>query len=226
MKILLIDDEPAIIEFLRSALVAKMHVVDCATDGERGSFLARTGHYDLIVLDYSLPLLDGPGVLKEIRQENRRTPVIMLSVRSEIAEKATAFNLGADDYLTKPFLLDELLLRIQALIRRPARQQRERLKVGDLCLSVASRIVRRQKQEIYLTRQEFALLEFLMRNQGKIMSRSEILEQVWDYNADPFSNSIETHISSLRRKLLKPGQPNLIHTFPGRGYKLALQKIG
>jgi two-component system copper resistance phosphate regulon response regulator CusR len=128
MKILIIDDEPAIVEFLRAGLVANMYIIDSATDGERGSFLARTGHYDLIILDYSLPKLDGPGVLKELRQDNNQTPVLMLSVRSELVNKETAFNLGADDYLTKPFLFDELLLRVRALIKRPPSQDTEVIK--------------------------------------------------------------------------------------------------
>lgn len=226
MKILIIDDEPAIIEFLRAGLVANMYIIDSATDGERGSFLARTGHYDLIILDYSLPKLDGPGVLKELRQDNNQTPVLMLSVRSELANKETAFNLGADDYLTKPFLFDELLLRVRALIKRPPSQDTEVIKISNLTLSTKSKVVHRGKKEIYLTRREFVLLEFLMRHQGQIISRSEILEHVWDYNADPFSNSIETHVSSLRRKLKTKDQTNLIHTFPGRGYKLALKKMG
>jgi len=225
MKILIIDDEAAIVEFLRTGLIAQMYTVDSASDGERGSFLARTSHYDLIILDYSLPKLDGAGVLKEIRQDGRAVPILMLSVKSEIIDKETAFNLGADDYLTKPFLLEELLLRVRALLKRPLQIEKELIRLGNLTLCTKNKVVRRNGKEIYLTRREFSLLEFLLRSHGQIISRSEILEHVWDYDADPFSNSIETHIASLRKKLRANRQPELIHTFPGRGYKLALEKL-
>lgn len=225
MKILIIEDEAAIVKFLHAGLSAQMYTIDSASDGEQGLFLARTSHYDLVILDYSLPKLDGAGVLKEIRQDGQNMPILMLSVRSELIDKETAFNLGADDYLTKPFLLEELLLRVRALLKRPPQIAKELIRLGNLTLCTKNKIVRRNGKEIYLTRREFSLLEFLLRGQGQIISRSEILEHVWDYNADPFSNSIETHIASLRKKLRTDKQPDLIHTFPGRGYKLALEKL-
>ncbi len=226
MKILIIDDEPTVVEFLRKGLTANMYVVDSAADGERGAFLARTGHYDLIILDYSLPKLDGAAVLKEIREEKRHVPVLMLTVRATLDDKKNIFALGADDYLTKPFLFEELLLRIRALLKRPAQIEPESYRVANLNLSSRTKIVRRGGREIYLTRREFALLEFLMRSRGQIVSRSEILENVWSYDSDPFSNSIETHMASLRRKINANRQSNLIHTFTGRGYKLAPEKLG
>lgn len=225
MKILIIDDEAPIVEFLRQGLQSQLFSVESASDGERGSFLARTGCYDLIILDYSLPKMDGSEVLKEIRNDNKQVPIIMLTVKSEIKDKQTIFNLGADDYLTKPFLFDELLLRINALLRRPAKITNGWLRVDNLTFSASAKTVKRGGREIYLTKREFSLLDFFLRNRGAIVSRQQILENVWDYNADPFSNSIESHIASLRRKLNRNKQRNLIHTFNGRGYKLALNKL-
>lgn len=226
MKILIIDDEQAIVEFLRQGLEARLFNVETASDGERGAFLARTGNYDLVLLDNVLPKLSGPEVLKEIRREERHLPVIMTSVKTDIKDKEECFRLGADDYLTKPFLFDELLLRIEAILRRPAKTVNEVYKIDDLMLNSHSKVVRRAGREIYLTRREFSLLEYLLHNRGRILSRQEILEHVWDYDSDPFSNSIETHIASLRRKIRRRGGRELIHTFVGRGYKLALTKIG
>ena len=226
MKILIIDDEPAIVQFLKDGLEANMYIVETASDGERGAFLGRTGNYDLIILDYNLPKLDGAAVLQEIRREKRHIPVLMVTIRSEITAKQEAFTGGADDYLTKPFLFDELLMRVRALLKRPAKVENNLYKLDNLTLNSQSHIIRRGGREIYLTRREFALLEYLIVNRGQIVSRNQILEHVWDYNADPFSNSVETHIASLRRKLNARKNKNLIHTFTGRGYKLALNKLG
>jgi len=225
MKILIIDDEPAIVQFLKDGLEANMYIVETAADGERGAFLGRTGTYDLIILDCMLPKLDGAGVLAEIRQDKKHIPVLMLTVKAELANKEELFRLGADDYLTKPFLFDELLLHVKALLKRPARIEGELYKVDNLTLNTRTKIIRRGSKEIYLTRREFALLEYLMGNRNKIVSRNQILEHVWDYNADPFSNSVETHLASLRKKLNQGQNRNLIHTFTGRGYKLALNKL-
>lgn len=226
MKILIIDDERAIAEFLKVGLEAKLFDVEIAYDGERGAFLGRTGCYDLIILDYNLPKFNGAEVLKEIRQEKKHIPVIMLSIKSELITKKEIFELGADDYLTKPFLFEELFLHIQAVLKRPAKTEGAIFKIDNLTLSTKTNIARRGGDELYLTRREFALLEYLIRNRGKIVSRQQILEQVWDYNADPFSNSIEAHITSLRRKLNINKNHNLIFNFPGRGYKMALKKLG
>ncbi len=225
MKILIIDDEPAIVQFLKDGLEAQMYVIESANDGERGAFLGRTGSYDLIILDYMLPKMNGAEVLAEIRKENKHIPVLMLTVKSELADKDELFRLGADDYLTKPFLFEELLLHIQAILKRPAIVEETSYRVDNLIINTSTMIIRRGGKEIYLTRREFALLEYLMINRNKIVSRNQILEHVWDYNADPFSNSVETHIASLRRKINLGQNRNLIHTFTGRGYKLALNKL-
>lgn len=225
MKILIIDDEAAIVQFLKDGLSANGYIVDSAADGERGSFMARTGSYDLIILDYMLPKLNGGAVLREIRQEKNPVPIIMLTVKGELSSKREAFSAGADDYLSKPFLFEELLMRVRALLKRPLPIAGDFFKIEDLSLDARSQIVRRSGREIYLTRREFCLLEYLFRNRDRIVSRSQIMENVWDYNADPFSNSIETHIASLRRKIKGGRQHQLIHTFNGRGYKLAIHKL-
>lgn len=225
MKILIVDDEPTIVEFLKQGLESQLFSVESASDGERGAFLARTGNYDLVILDYSLPKINGAQVLKEVRSENKNLPVIILTVKSELTNKKELFELGADDYLTKPFLFDELLLRINAILKRPVKAEIDIQRVDNLTFNAGAKTIRRAGREIYLTKREFSLLEYFLRNKGLIVSRQQILEHVWDYNADPFSNSVESHIASLRRKLNKNKHRNLIHTFNGRGYKLAVNKL-
>ncbi len=226
MKILIIDDDKNIVQFLKNGLEANMYSVEIAEDGERGAFLGRTGHFDLIILDYNLPKLNGAEVLSEIRHEKKHIPVLMITIKSELKAKTEIFSRGVDDYLTKPFLFEELLLRVRALLKRPPKIEGNFFKIDNLTLNTNSKIIRRAGKEIYLTRREFMLLEYLILHRGQIVSRSQILEHVWDYNADPFSNSIETHLASLRRKLNINKNRNLIHTFTGRGYKLALNKLG
>ena len=225
MKILIIDDEAPLAEFLKQGLEANLFIVEVANDGERGAFMGRTGNYDLIILDYVLPKLSGPEVLKEIRQEKKHIPVIMLTVKSELINKQEMFDLGVDDYLTKPFLFDEFILHVRAILKRPTKLEGEILKVDNLTFNTRSKSVKRSGQEIYLTKREFCLLEYLLQQRDKIVSRSQLLEHVWDFNADPFSNSVETHIASLRRKLNVNKNRNLIHTFNGRGYRLSLRKL-
>jgi len=225
MKILIIDDEAPLVEFLKKGLEAQFFMVETASDGERGAFLGRTGNYDLIILDYVLPQLNGPEVLREIRREKRHIPVIMLTVKSELTNKQEMFDLDVDDYLTKPFLFEELLLHIKAILQRPAKIEAEIIKIDNLTFNSQRKSVKRGGREIYLTKREFCLLEYLLQQRDKIVSRTQLLEHVWDFNADPFSNSIETHIASLRRKLNVNKNRNLIHTFNGRGYKIALRKL-
>lgn len=226
MKILIIDDDHNIVQFLKNGLESNLYSVETAGDGERGAFLGRTGNYDLIILDYNLPKMDGAEVLTEIRREKKHVPVLMITVRADLSDKSKIFTRGADDYLTKPFLFAELLLRVKALLKRPPKTEGSLLKIDNLTLNLETKVVRRQGREIYLTKKEFSLLEYLLKNRDRILSRNQIMEHVWDYNADPFSNSMETHIASLRRKLNEHKSRNLIHTFTGRGYKLALNKLG
>jgi len=225
MKILIIEDEKEIIKFLKNALEKEMFIVDSAEDGERGSFMARTSAYNLIVLDYLLPKMNGAEVLKEIRDDGLKIPILMLTVKGEIENKKELFNIGADDYLSKPFLLEELILRIKALLKRPLFISQTKLSIGDFSLNQDTKTICYKNKEIYFTRKEYCLFEYFLKNKEKIISRSELLENIWDYNADPFSNSLETHIASLRKKLKTNKNRNLLHTFSGRGYKLSLRKL-
>lgn len=224
MKVLIIEDDLVLATFLKSSLESKLFIVDLAHDGERGSFLGRTSHYDLIILDNLLPKMNGPEVLKEIRSE-KNTPIIMLTVKPELDYKKDCFNKGADDYMTKPFLLEELLLRVKALTRRPKDIKNQSIRIGQLIIDCTRQCVKRQGRYINLTRKEYILLEYLARHRGEVKSREQIMENAWDINADPFSNTLETHIANLRKKLKKDKEIELIHTFPGRGYKLDLKKF-
>lgn len=224
MRLLVIEDEKEIRNFLKASLQTEMFSVDAAEDGERGLYLAKVNDYDLIILDNILPKKTGLEVCQELRKLGKTMPVIILSIKSDTATKVALLNAGADDYLIKPFSLEELLARIRALLRRPLGIQGEILSVDDLVLDTKKYRLTRGKKEIYLTRKEFMLLEYLMRNQGIVLSRGMILEHVWDMDADPFSNTIEAHILSLRKKVDFEGKKKLIHTFPGRGYKIDIKK--
>lgn len=224
MKILIIEDELAIADFLKSSLERQFYIVDVASDGERGAFLGRTGQYDLIILDYLLPKQNGLEVVKEIRFE-KKTPIIMLTVKGEFELKEQAYNLEIDDFLTKPFLLDELFLRIKALLRRPRQIANSLLRIDSLSVDLRRQLVKRSGKIINLTKKEYIILEYLIKNRGEIKSKEQIIENVWDINADPFSNSLDTHLVNLRRKLKKFGDSELVHTFPGRGYKLDSKKF-
>lgn len=224
MKILIIDDEKDIVSFLSRGLKAKGYVVDAAYDGEQGAFLARTGSFDLIVLDGNLPKMDGLAVLKQIRREGVRAPILALTVNADPVNKGLMFKEGADDYLTKPFLFEEFLWRVQALLRRPQVISSRTWRMGKLCLDPKSQLASRNGRRIYLTGKEYALLELFFRRRQEVLSRSQIMEQVWENNADPFSNTIEAHIMSLRKKLNSAGEADYIHTIPGRGYKFSLKR--
>ncbi len=223
MRILLIEDDSDISRPLALALKASNFTVDTAADGENGYFSARTNSYSLIILDYNLPGLNGREIIEKLRAENINIPILMLTVRSEINDKIELLDLGADDYLSKPFAVAELLARVKALLRRPKTYTENILKLGDLELDPDRFLVSRQGQRVFLSSKEFALLEYLMKNKGRIMSRQEIMENVWDENADPFSNTIEVHIRNLRRKLETDGR-KLIFTFSNRGYKIDEKK--
>jgi DNA-binding response OmpR family regulator len=224
MRLLLIEDEKQVRESLKIALKNECFIVDTAEDGERGSFLARTQDYDLILLDNVLPKKQGIDVCAEIRQSGRTTPIIILTTRDEVPDKLALFNLGADDYVTKPFSFEELVARIRAVLRRPRPMTLDALTIDDLTVDLNSKLVQRNNQELTLTKKEYELLVYLIRNQGKILSRGAIMEHVWDMNADPFSNTLETHILNLRRKIDSTHLNKLIHTVPGRGYKLEIKK--
>jgi DNA-binding response OmpR family regulator len=220
MRILIIEDEKSIADFLQYSLETDCFVVDRAEDGETGSFLARTNEYDLIILDNVLPRKNGRDICQEIREKGKFVPILMLSAQMETDTKVELLNCGADDYLTKPFVLPELLARVRALLRRPKEVTSDVLRFEDVVFDTRKHTVRRGDKEIYLTRKELILLEYLMRNPGVALSRSMIMEHVWDMHADPFSNTVDSHIFSLRKKIETPGKKKLIYTIPGRGYRL------
>ncbi len=221
MKILIIEDEAEIAKNLKTNLEIEFFAVDMAADGETGLFMALTNEYDLVILDNTLPRKSGVEVCREIRLHKKDLPIIILSVISETEKKIELLETGADDYLTKPFSFQELLARIRAVLRRPKRMQDEILSIDDLEIDLRKNIVKRAGEEIHLTRKQFMLLEYLMRHPGAVVTRSMLMEHVWETDVDPFSNTIETHILSLRRKIKnKDNQPELIHTVPGRGYKI------
>lgn len=221
MRILIVEDESGISDPLKAGLEAEYFAVDVAPDGERGSFLARTNEYDLIILDNILPKKNGSLVCEEIRHAGSTTPIIMLSSLAEAEKKVELLNKGADDYLAKPFSFEELLARVRALLRRQPVLAEEILTVDDLVLDTSKHRVTREGKEIYLTRKEFMLLELLLRNKNIAVSRARILEHVWDASIDPFSNTIEAHILNLRRKIDTEGKKKLMHTLPGIGYKIS-----
>ncbi|KPJ55189.1 transcriptional regulator [Parcubacteria bacterium DG_72] len=221
MRILIVEDDKEIINFLKPSLEGENFVVDVAENGEKGSFIARTNDYDLIILDKNLPKKDGNYVCEDIRKKGKNTPILILSVEMGIDTKVKFLNDGADDYLTKPFSFEELLARIKALLRRPEKIEKDILEIDDLILDKNKKVVSRNNKEIYLTRKEFSLLEYLMKNRGIVLSRGMISEHVWDMNLDPFSNTIETHILNLRRKIEHKNARQLIQTLPGRGYRIS-----
>ena len=224
MKILIVEDEASIANFIKASLESQLYTVDTANNGEQGALLGRTGNYDLIILDYLLPQKNGLDVVREVRLY-KKTPIIMLTVYGDFDCKEKAFNLGVDDFLTKPFLLEELFLRMKAILRRSPEITANKIKVGNLIIDLERQLVKRQGKNINLTKKEYSVLEYLMRHRGQIKSREMIMENVWDINCDPLSNTLDTHILNLRHKLKITGEPELIHTFSGRGYKIDSKKF-
>ncbi len=219
MRALIIEDEIGVADSLFSLLKKSGFAADIAYDGERGSFLARSNNYDLIITDYTLPKMDGFNVIKEIRDDGCSSPILMLSVRKSLEDKVNVLDIGADDYLCKPFSPAEFIARIKALTRRPPQINVDPLIFHDLRLELDTFKVTRNNKNIRLTNKEFSLLHYFMAHPTKIIPRDLILEHVWDGDMDPFSNTLETHIMRLRQKIDKSGR-KLIHNIPGRGYKL------
>lgn len=223
MRILVIDDDVDLRRFLKESLISDGFIVDTAGDGETGSYMARTNIYDAILLDYIMPRKNGLRVLRDVRDAGKTSPIIMLSVQGETDDKVELLDFGADDYVTKPFLYKELISRIRAILRRPLSIVPPTLIVGDLVLDSVNQRVVRDGTQIYLTRKEFALAEYLMRNSGAVVSRGALLEHVWNDSVDPFSNTVEAHMRNLRIKVDSLWSKKLIHTVPGRGYKIDAQ---
>lgn len=222
MRILVVEDEHRIANTIKKGLEQERYAVDVSYTGNSGFDLASTEEYDLIILDLMLPEMDGLMICRELRKNKIQTPILMLTARGQIQDKVTGLDCGADDYLTKPFSFEELLARIRALIRRPQTVFKSILSVGDLALDTATFQVKRQEKSIQLSKKEFSLLEYLMRNPDKIVSKEQIISHVWDYDADILPNTVEVYIKSLRNKINKPfpKQESLIKTVRGFGYQL------
>ena len=221
MRILLVEDDVKIASFVEKGLQAAGYAVDHAPDGEAGLHLALTEPYDVAVVDVMLPKLDGLSLIEELRRKKINTPVIILSAKDSVDDRVKGLQTGSDDYVTKPFAFSELLARVQALIRRAGGlSEPTRLAVGNLAMNLLSREVIREGRRIELQPIEFSLLEYLLRNAGRVVSKTMIMEHVWDYNFDPQTNVVEARISRLRDKIDRDFSQKLIHTIRGVGYVL------
>ena len=220
MRILLIEDDIAISRLLKEGLEDESYAVDVAHDGSEGYRTAVADEYDVIILDIMLPGMNGYEVCRALRNDGNKTPILILTARDAERDIVEGLDTGADDYLAKPFSFDVLLARIRALLRRPNEKLEEILQVGDLKLDPSLKKVTRASQEINLTAKEYGVLEYLMRNKGKVLSKEQIISHVWDFDADVLPNNVELFIMFLRRKIDKPFKSKLIHTVSGFGYKL------
>lgn len=220
MKVLLVEDEERLASFIRKGISAEGYEVEVAYDGRIGLSLFRRDVYDIIILDVNLPHINGFELCRLIRLENESVPVLMLTALDTLADKSDGFNAGADDYLAKPFEFQELLLRLRALTRRSGSRQTQVLRLADLELNLDTKTVTRAGKRIDLTTREYALMEYLMLNKGKIISRVDISERVWSLNFDSNTNVIDVYISYLRKKIDKGFSPKLLHTIVGMGYVL------
>lgn len=221
MKILIIEDEHRIAQAVKEGLEQESYAVDVCYDGEAGYLTASGDEYDLILLDVMLPKMDGFTVCRKLRQDDDHTPVLMLTAKDQNADVVRGLDIGADDYLAKPFSFEVLLARIRALLRRPHQAEAEVLQAGGLMLDPARHHVARDGQPIALSSKEYAILEYLLRNQGKVLSKHNIMTHVWDFDADILPNNVEVFIAYLRAKIDKPfTAPALIQTVRGFGYKI------
>jgi two-component system, OmpR family, response regulator len=221
MRLLLVEDDPKIASFILKGMKAEGYAVDHASDGQEGLHMAVTEPYDAAIIDVMLPKLDGLSVIERMRKEKVNTPVIILSAKGSVDDRVRGLQVGGDDYLPKPFAFSELLARVQALIRRAGGlSEPTRLTVGDLTMNLLTREVTRGGRKIELQRLEFSLLEYLMRNAGRVVSKTMIMEHVWDYNFDPQTNVVESRICRLREKIDRDFDRKLIQTVRGVGYAL------
>ena len=220
MRLLVVEDEKKVSGFIKKGLEEEGYAVDVASDGEEGLYMALDRVHDLIILDIQLPKKDGLQVLQGLRGENITTPVLLLTVRATIEDKVLGLDSGADDYLTKPFAFQELVARVRALLRRRVEAEPAVLQVADLSLDPSRRIVMRGGERIDLSPREFALLDYFMRNPGRVLTRTMITDHVWDYDFDTNTNVIDVYVNYLRKKIDADREPKLIHTVRGAGYVL------
>ena len=218
MRILVVEDEKKVAGFIKKGLEEETYAVDITHDGENGLHLGLEGQYDLIILDIMLPKMDGLEVLSQLRSQGSDVPILLLTAKDAVDDRVEGLNKGADDYLTKPFAFSELLARVRVLLRRGKAEVKTTLQILDLTLDLVSHKVNRGGDEIELTGKEYGLLEYFMRNQEKVLTRTMIAEHVWDYNFDTFTNVIDVYINHLRKKIDKGRQVKLLHTLRGVGY--------
>ena len=222
MRVLVIEDEHKIAQAIKKGLEQDNFAVDLAFDGEEGYDLASTEDYAVIILDLMLPKMDGVTVCKNLREGGVHIPILMLTAKGEVGDRVTGLNSGADDYLVKPFAFAELVARVKALNRRPKQSFNDKLSFEDLTLDNNTFEVKRGKEKISLSKKEFALLEYLMRHPKKILTKDQIIQNVWSYESDVLPNTVEVYVGYLRQKIDRPFPklPSLIHTIRGFGYKL------
>lgn len=223
MRLLLVEDDPRIARFVAKGLREQAYAVDIAENGNDALYQAAINSYDLVILDIMIPGKNGFEVCRELRKEGQRMPILMLTARDGVEDRVTGLDHGADDYLTKPFEFRELLARLRALLRRSGELRPPRITVADLTLDTGAQSVSRSGHNIPLTTKEYALLEFLARNAGRVVGRAEIAEHVWDETFDPFSNLIEVYVNRVRRKVDTPLLKPLLHTRRGAGYFFGLE---
>jgi len=218
MRIIIIEDEPDVAAFIKKVLIEEKHAVDIASDGLKGEFLVLTESYDLIILDIMLPKKDGLAVLGTLRKEHVPTPVLMLTARGEVPDRVAGLDAGADDYLVKPFAVAELRARVRSLLRRQSSDKSPLLKVGDVVLNPQNHEVSVNDHRIELTNREYSILEYLLRNKNRLLSKGMIAEHVWDFHFSSDYNLIEVYIRRLRKKIESKSQQKIIHTIRNSGY--------
>ena len=217
MRILLVEDEKKLSDVIKKGLIEEGYAVDQAFNGEEGLYIAESESYDVIILDIMLPKIDGMTLCKELRKKGIVIPVLMLTAKTRVEDKVTGLNVGADDYLTKPFEFIELKSRVHALIRRSSQKPVSVISIGDIEIDTVKHIVKKKGKEIELTAKEFAILEFLARHKDEVVTRTQIMEHIWDYNFEGLSNVVDVFIASLRKKM----KGKVIKTVHGVGYKLS-----
>lgn len=220
MKLLIVEDEARMADLLRKGLAEEGHIATCASDGVEGLALAKSHEFDVIILDVMMPKLNGYELAKRLRAEKVRTPILMLTARDSVPDIVRGLDLGADDYMTKPFSFDELVARLRAVQRRALAALDDHLRVADLVLDPASRAVLRGKERVSLTRTEYNLLERLMYRTGKVVTRRSLIESVWGFDRDIEENTLDAFMRLLRNRVDSPGRPRLIHTIRGVGYMI------
>ncbi len=224
MHILVVEDEKKILSFVRKGLEEQGYIVDACENGDDGYLLAKTNSYDALVLDIMLPGRDGLSILRLLRENKNKVPVVIITARGGVSEKIEGLNLGADDYLVKPFYLEELIARLNSVWRRSSGQGLSILRVGDLSVNIMTREVTRGDCLIDLAPREFSLLEYLMRSPGRVLTRTQIVEHVWNYHFDSDTNIVDVYIQRLRRKVDDQFDEKLIQTVRGVGYRLVAEK--